>query len=264
MTKINKIQIQGFKSFAAKTEILLGDKFNCILGPNGSGKSNVLDALCFVLGRLGSKSLRAEKSVNLIYNGGKKAKPSKQGEVHIYFDNQSKIFPVEEDEVKVSRIIRKTGQSKYKINGKTRTRNEVLDVLGRARIDPNGYNIILQGDIVRFCEMSSQERRKILEQISGIGLYEEKKHKATLELEKVEKKLNDAGIVLSERKQHLRELKKDRDYALRFKDLKDKINSNKATYFDMQIRKQTKNSTQLNSQIKDFETKLKRIEGNIL
>ena len=66
MTKINKIQINGFKSFATKTEVLLGDKFNCILGPNGSGKSNVLDALCFVLGRLGSKSLRAEKLVHSV------------------------------------------------------------------------------------------------------------------------------------------------------------------------------------------------------
>lgn len=264
MTKINKVQINGFKSFATKTELLFGDKFNCVLGPNGSGKSNVLDAICFVLGRLGSKSLRAEKSTNLIYNGGKKAKPAKQGEVHIYFDNKSKVFPYEEEEIKVSRIIKKTGQSKYKINGKTRTRNEVLDVLGRARIDPNGFNIILQGDIVRFCEMSSMERRKILEQISGIGLYEEKKHKATLELEKVDKKINDAEIVLSERKQHLRELKKDRDYALRFKDLKDKINSNKATYLDIQIRRQTKDSESLNAQIKDSETKLKKIEENIL
>ncbi|MCK4590013.1 MAG: chromosome segregation protein SMC [Nanoarchaeota archaeon] len=264
MTKINKIHISGFKSFATKTEILLGDKFNCVLGPNGSGKSNVLDAICFVLGRLGSKSLRAEKSVNMIYNGGKKAKPAKQGEVHIFFDNKNKVFPFDEEEIKVSRIIKKSGQSKYKINNKTRTRNEVLDVLARARIDPNGFNIILQGDIVRFCEMSSLERRKVLEQISGIGVYEEKKHKAILELDKVGKKLNDADIVMSERKQHLRELKKDRDHALRFKDLKDKINSNKATYLDIQIRRQTKESERLNSQIKDSENKLKRIEGNIL
>jgi len=263
MTKINKIQINGFKSFANKTEILLGDKFNCVLGPNGSGKSNVLDAVCFVLGRLGSKSLRAEKSTNLIYNGGKKAKPAKQGEVHIFFDNKNKIFPVESEEVKISRIIKKSGQSKYKIDGKTRTRNEVLDLLGRARIDPNGFNIILQGDITRFCEMSPLERRKILEQISGIGIYEERKHKANLELEKVDKKLNDANIVLSERKQHLRELKKDRDYALRFKELKEKTSSNKATYLDMQIRKQTKESDKLNSQVKDFETKLGRTEENI-
>ena len=84
MTRINKIVIKGFKSFAKRTELLFGNNFNCVLGPNGSGKSNVMDALCFVLGRMSSKSLRAEKSANLIYNGGKKGVPAKSGEVSIY------------------------------------------------------------------------------------------------------------------------------------------------------------------------------------
>ena len=69
MTKINHLKIHGFKSFAHKTEIPFDDKFNCVLGPNGSGKSNIGDALCFVLGRLSAKSMRAEKAANLIFNG---------------------------------------------------------------------------------------------------------------------------------------------------------------------------------------------------
>src|SRR3989344_4991021 len=96
MTKINRITIQGFKSFAHKTDILFDTKFNCILGPNGSGKSNVGDAICFVLGRLSSKSLRAEKSANLIFNGGKNKTPSPHGTVEIAFDNSSKIFPIQD------------------------------------------------------------------------------------------------------------------------------------------------------------------------
>ena len=75
MTRINRLTIQGFKSFANKTEILFDNKFSTILGPNGSGKSNVSDAICFVLGRLSAKSMRAEKAANLIFNGGKKKKP---------------------------------------------------------------------------------------------------------------------------------------------------------------------------------------------
>ena len=74
MTKINKMVLHGFKSFAKRTELLFGDQFNVVLGPNGSGKSNILDAICFVLGRLSSKSLRAEKAANLVYNGGKRDK----------------------------------------------------------------------------------------------------------------------------------------------------------------------------------------------
>ena len=83
ITKINKMVMNGFKSFAKHTEILFNDSYNCILGPNGSGKSNILDALCFVLGKSSSKSLRAEKAANLIYNGGKLKNPSKQGEVSL-------------------------------------------------------------------------------------------------------------------------------------------------------------------------------------
>src|SRR3989338_3653626 len=119
-TRINRLVLSGFKSFAKHTEIPFNERYNCILGPNGSGKSNILDALCFVLGKSSSKSLRAEKAANLIYNGGKAKKPAKSGEVSIYFDNSEKIFPTEDNEVKISRIVRHTGQSIYKINDETR------------------------------------------------------------------------------------------------------------------------------------------------
>src|SRR3989339_166333 len=145
MTKINRISIHGFKSFAHKTDILFDNKFNCILGPNGSGKSNVGDALCFVLGRLSAKSMRAEKASNLIFNGGKKGKPASSALVEIAFDNQSKIFPIEDKEVVISRSISKDGGSTYRINGKKHTRTEILDTLALAKINPDGYNIVLQG-----------------------------------------------------------------------------------------------------------------------
>ena len=91
MTKINKLVMDGFKSFAKRTELIFGDDFNCVLGPNGSGKSNILDALCFVLGKSSAKALRSEKSANLIYNGGKSKKPGKSAEVSIYFCNKKTI-----------------------------------------------------------------------------------------------------------------------------------------------------------------------------
>jgi len=236
-TKINKIVMNGFKSFAKHTEILFNGNFNCVLGPNGSGKSNVLDALCFVLGKSSAKSLRAEKSSNLIYNGGKLKKPSKQGEVSIFFDNNNKTFPTEDDEVKLTRIVRHNGQSIYKINDQTRTRQEILELLSFARINPEGYNIILQGDIVKFVEMHPNERRELIGEIAGINVYEEKRHKAVLELDKVGERLKETEIVLAERNTYLKELKKDRDQALKYKDMNDKIRENKASYLKLQIDK---------------------------
>ncbi|HLP79956.1 MAG TPA: AAA family ATPase, partial [Acidobacteriota bacterium] len=229
MTRIIKLEMKGFKSFAKQTDILFNDDFNVVIGPNGSGKSNVIDALCFVLGKSSAKGLRAEKSANLIYNGGKLKQPMKEGEVSIYFDNSSKVFPVDAAEIKVTRIIKDNGQSVYKINGKKHTRNEVLDFLYYAKINPDGYNIILQGDIIRFVEMSGEDRRRIIEQISDISVYEDKKQKAILELEKVEQSFKEAQIILNERNSYLRDLSKEREQALAFKDLDVAVKRGRAT-----------------------------------
>ena len=263
MTKINRITIQGFKSFAHKTDILFDTKFNCILGPNGSGKSNVGDAICFVLGRLSSKSLRAEKSANLIFNGGKNKTPSPHGTVEIAFDNSSKIFPIQDPEVVVSRTITKEGISIYRINGKKKTRTEIIDLLGAARINPEGYNIVLQGDITHFVDMSSVERRQIIEQISDVSVYEEKKHKALLELQKVDEKLGNADIILKERKTYLKELKSDRDQALQFKELKDKVDSYKATNLRLQMKEKQEIKDKLDQEIGGHQTKITAAEKKI-
>ena len=263
MTRINKLVIKGFKSFAKRTELLFGNNFNCVLGPNGSGKSNVMDALCFVLGRASSKSLRAEKSANLIYNGGKKGAPAKSGEVSIYFDNSRKIFPSDDSEIKITRIVKPTGTSIYKINDKRRTRHQVLDMMSVAAIDPEGYNIILQGDINRFVDMSLNERRLIIEEISGISIYEDKKNKALNELDKVESKLNEAGIILTERQTYLKELKSERDQALKYKKMNDNIKQNKATYLNIQITKKEDMQKKFESEIKICSEKIKDIQNKV-
>lgn len=255
--------MKGFKSFNKKTEIPFTEDFNCVLGPNGSGKSNILDALCFVLGKAGAKGLRAEKSANLIYNGGKTKTPAKEGEVSIYFDNASKIFNDSDKEIKVTRIIRGSGQSVYKLNNKTVTRNQILDMLSKAKINPDGYNIILQGDIVRLVEMSGNERRQIVEEIAGISIYEEKKQKALRELQRVEEKMNEAEIILTERKAYLKELKADRDKAMKFKDLDDKIKRNKATIISSQIKEKEDKKDSLDKEIDKIRKDIEKSESEI-
>lgn len=262
-TKITKLVLNGFKSFGKYTELLFGDDFNVILGPNGSGKSNVLDALCFVLGKSSSKQLRAEKSANLIYNGGKTKQPAKEAEVSIVFDNKTKVFPTEEDEVKLTRIVRADGAGKYKINGKTKTRQEILELLGNAKINPDGYNIILQGDITRLVTMSSIELRQMIEEIAGIGVYEEKKQQALNELQKVGERLNEAEIILKERESYLKDLKKDRDQALKYKELNDKIKQNKASHLKRQLNKKDEELKKLESRSSGHKEKLAKYQEQI-
>ncbi|MDO8481431.1 MAG: chromosome segregation protein SMC [Nanoarchaeota archaeon] len=263
MTKINKLVLHGFKSFAKFTEIQFGDKYNCVIGPNGSGKSNILDALTFVLGKAGAKSMRAEKSSNLIYNGGKSKKAGAKGEVSIFFDNKDKTFPTEEQEVKVTRIIRQNGQSIYKINDEVRTRQQIVDLLHIARIDPDGYNLILQGDIVRFCEMSTTERRLLIEEIAGISVYEEKKQKAVGQLQKVEERLKEAEIILAERKTYLKELQKDRDQALKFKELSENVRIYKASLIKLQMDKREAEAGDLKKRVDEQLALVKEAEERI-
>ncbi len=260
MTKINRISMHGFKSFANKVEIPFEDKFNVVLGPNGAGKSNLGDAICFVLGRLSAKSMRAEKASNLIFNGGKAKKPASAASVEIAFDNSKRIFPHADAEIVINRTINKDGGSTYRINGKKMTRTEVLEMLSAARINPDGHNIVLQGDIMRFVEMSHLDRRKIIEEISDVTLYEEKKHKALLELQHVDEQLNNAEIILKERKVYLQELKKDRDQALKFKEMKDKVDSNRATLVHLQLQEREELKAKYDAELQKHQDKVSSAE----
>src|SRR3990167_3140267 len=105
MVHVKKLVMHGFKSFGNKIEIPFGDGINVIIGPNGSGKSNITDALCFVLGRLSSKSMRAAKSSNLLFHGNKDKKPSHEASVQIIFDNSDKGIKIDSREVIIERIV---------------------------------------------------------------------------------------------------------------------------------------------------------------
>src|SRR3990167_7370305 len=168
MPRITKLEIQGFKSFAKKTQILFPSNFSCITGPNGSGKSNVLDAIVFVLGRTSAKSLRADRMLELVFHGTKRKPQADFAKVTLFFDNSDKSFPLNEETIIVSRKVNRSGISIYKLNGRTVNRETILEILRAANIHPDGHNIILQGDITEIIEMSSLERRLIIDEVSGI------------------------------------------------------------------------------------------------
>ncbi len=263
MTTIKELRLRGFKSFAKLTEIPLATGYNCVIGANGAGKSNVSDAICFALGKISAKSLRAEKSANLIFHGGKKGNPAKEAQVDVTFDNSNSSFPLKTNEIKITRLLKQSGNSVYKINDDVVTRQQVVDLLSAAKIDPDGHNIILQGDIIHFMEMKTEERRQLIEEISGISVYEDKKQKAMNELEKVDAKLNEATIILTERETYMRELKKERDQAEKYKGLETNIKSNKATYLHLQIKEKDEKKIEIEKRLKEQEQERTRHENEI-
>ncbi len=252
MVYIKRLILDGFKTFGKRTVIDLGRDLNVVVGPNGSGKSNISDAICFVLGRSNARTLRAERITDFIYHGGKSGTPKKSCEVSIIFDNTDKKFPLDQSEVKITRIVRREGNSIYKINDKTKTRQEIISLLSKANINPDGYNIVMQDDITGFITLSSNDKRMILEEVAGISVYREKKEKAEKELQDVEQRIKDAGIILEERKQSLQELESERSDALKYKEIQDQIKS--LRYNLLRVRKEKK--------LKQLEKIQKALESN--
>ena len=277
MVYIKKLIMHGFKSFPRKTEIPFNQEINVILGPNGSGKSNLSDALCFVLGRLSIKSMRAAKARNLIFLGTKSASPAKEASVEIVFENSDRTFSIDKNEISIKRIVRKNGQSIYKINNETKTRQEILSLLALAGIDPNGFNIILQGEIQNFVQMHTEERRKIIEEVSGISIYELRKQKSLKELEKTEEKIKEALTILRERTAYLNNLERERQQALRFKKLEKNVKIFKASIIrhdlikkkkekekiDLEILKRDKEKEKYKQEKLNLETEITNINSKI-
>ena len=229
MVFIKKIVIQGFKSFARRTEIPFDKGVNVVIGANGSGKSNISDALCFALGRLSIKSLRAAKARNLLFMGSKLIKPSAEASVELVFDNTDRTFAIDKNEILIKRMVRRNGQSIYKLNDETKTRQEVLETLAQAGIDPYGFNIVLQGEIQSIVKMHPEERRKIIEEVAGISVYESRKEKSLHELDKTDERLKEISTILRERTTFLRNLDRERMQALKFKEFENTIKRCKAT-----------------------------------
>jgi len=246
MPFIKKLVLNNFKSFARQVEIPFINSTNIIVGPNGSGKSNVTDAICFVLGRLDIKNMRAAKSANLIFLGSKEIKPAHEASVKLVFDNTDGSFPFQQNEISIERVVRRNGQSIYKINNETKTRQEILELLSQSGVDPYGSNIILQGGIQSVVKMHAEDRRKIIEEVAGISIYEDKKEKSLRELEKTEINLKEVIATLRERGIYMKNLEQERKQALRFKELEATVQKYKASILSKKILERKKEIEKLN------------------
>ncbi|MFH0859892.1 MAG: chromosome segregation protein SMC [Candidatus Altiarchaeota archaeon] len=246
---LDKLELKGFKSFRDKTVIEFPDNFTAIVGPNGSGKSNLTEAICFVLGK--SRGLRANNLQELIFNGGKHEKPAKTAVVSIELSDKETTH-------RISRMIDVDGRSIYKVDGSRASRQRVVDILG-----DNEYNIILQDDVTRVIKMQPQERRQIIDELCGIAEYDKKKEKALGELEKVEDRISDTEIVLGEKQGYMLRLKKERDDALAYKDIRDEIRQNEASLLNHDIIRLGKRFSTLDDRIKELENEKKQKSESI-
>ncbi len=270
MTYIKKLVMKGFKSFARETVLHFDRHTVVVVGPNGSGKSNITDALCFVLGRLSIKSIRAAKASHLIFSGNKDFKPANHAFVEITLDNEEGTFAIEGKEVVIKREVKKNGQGVYRINHQTKTRQEVIELLSQAGIDPQGFNIVLQGEIMKFVKMSPEDRRKVIEEVSGIGVYEMRKEKSIKELDKTNEKLKQINAVLRERTNYMKNLENEREQAIKFKKLEKTVEKCKFSIIkrnllerDKQLNNTLKNINEKKEDMGKVENRINKTQGEI-
>ncbi len=166
--RVTRLQLQGFKSFAAATELNLGAGITAIVGPNGSGKSNLVDAIRLVLGGASARELRGQRLDHVIFAGGERRAPQGMAEVSITFDNEDRRLPVEDLEVALSRRVFRDGGSEFRRNGERVRLRDVYRLLEATGLAQSGYAVIAQNDIEAIIRATPAQRRHLIEEAAGV------------------------------------------------------------------------------------------------
>ncbi len=260
---LKALEVSNFKSFRGEVTIPLERGFTAITGPNGSGKSNCGDAIQFVLGPRSNKTIRAQNSKDLIFNGGNNHNAARSCSVTLVFanpklDNGRRRLPLNMDEVKMSRSIRltKSGNvvTNYHLNGEESSQKSFHRILGAANARPDGYNIVLQGDVTSLAKMTAKERRKVLDSVAGVTLYDDEIRKADRQKDSVDDYIERIKLLEDSQKTRLKELKKQKDLAVKVKHLVEELNQARITAFQANYASQlAEKEYQVNEQSRYLE-----------
>ncbi len=209
--RLEKIVLNGFKSFADKTDFVFDSSITAIVGPNGCGKSNVVDAVKWVLGEQSVKNLRSGQMADVIFSGSSSRKPLGAAEVSLYISNPDgtgvQQLPIEADEVQISRKIYKSGESEYRINNRICRLKDIRELFMDTGIGTRAYSILEQGQIEQLISASKTDRRFIFEEAAGISKYKAHKKEALRKLERTEQNLLRLADILGEVAKRLRSVK---------------------------------------------------------
>jgi chromosome segregation protein len=165
---LRRLQITGFKSFGAKTTLEFERGVTAIVGPNGSGKSNLADAVRWVLGEQHKAKLRLQDRDEVIFAGTATKSPASFAEVALIFDNADGSLPIDLTEVEISRRLYRSGESEYRLAGKTARLSDITEMLVHAGVSPSSYTVIGQGMIDGFLVSSPAERKSLFDEAAGI------------------------------------------------------------------------------------------------
>lgn len=237
---IKALVLDNFKSFGRKTKIPFYEDFTVVTGPNGSGKSNIIDAVLFALGLARTRGIRAEKLTDLIYNPGHEdgndSGGPREATVEVILDNSDHTLERTQvvnaagsddvgdvDEIRIRRRVKETEDnyySYYYLNDRSVNLSDIQDLLAQAGVTPEGYNVVMQGDVTEIINMTPHARRQIIDEIAGVAEFDAKKEDAFGELEVVEERIDEAELRIEEKRDRLAQLEDERREALRYRRLR--------------------------------------------
>ena len=265
---LKRLELQGFKSFADKTVLEFRPGITSVIGPNGSGKSNISDSIRWILGEQSMKSLRGNKSLDIIFAGTQNRKSLGFAEGSLVFDNTDGALPIEYTEVTVTRKIYRTGETGYYINKVPCRLKDVLELFMDTGIGKDGYSIIGQGKIDEILSNKSEDRRNIFEEAAGIVKYRTRKQEAEKKLERTKLNLLRINDILSEIETNIEPLKISSEKAKKYLNLREELKNIEIGLFIYNIEKYKQSLEEIvkdeeiyNNQCEEEQKNLDRIKA---
>ncbi len=223
---LKKLEIQGFKSFPEYTLIEFDQGMTAVVGPNGSGKSNVTDAIRWVLGEQSVKSLRGGKMEDVIFNGTSTRKAMNYAEVTLTLDNSDNFVDYEFSEIEITRRLYRSGESEYQINHVNCRLKDIVGMFLDTGLGKDGYSIVGQGRVDEILSTKSEDRRRVIEEASGIVKYKVRKDEAERKLNSTEQNLVRIDDILNELSERIGPLKEQSEKAIAYHKAYEELKSN--------------------------------------
>lgn len=233
---LKSLLLKGFKSFSEATLIELTPGINVIVGPNGSGKSNIVDAISWVLGTQTPKALRSQKMDDVIFSGNQAKSPDRAAKVTMVLDNATNHLRLDLAEVAFTRILMRSGESSYELNGRECRLIDLTELLGDASIGRGLHTIIGQGNLDSILDSKPEERRVAIEDASGIAKFRRRQERTKRRLEVVGQEAERADEMLKDLRKRIRPLERQAQAAKRHLDLADEISQLKAYILGSEYR----------------------------
>ena len=252
-----KIEMQGFKSFADKTQIKFESGITCIVGPNGCGKSNVADAIRWVIGEQRAKNLRGSSMQDVIFNGTEKRKALSFCEVSLHFDNSKGIFPkIPQTEVVITRKIYRSGESEYLINHQKSKLKDIVNLLHDCGIAKDGYSIIGQGKVEEVLSSKPEDRRAIFEEATGISKFKKEKRENEAKLFRTRDNLERYEDIMKEIDSQLRPLERQAEKAKKHQELSGELKHHEINLYIYKHDNASVTKDRISAKIKEYDVEI--------